>query len=61
MALHAGQKKEYVKDFFNKKRSHLAGLKEEIRLRKALDLLIKEAKIKEKKVKEKKFCHLSIQ
>ncbi|MCG2677177.1 trigger factor [bacterium] len=47
MALSTGQKKEDLRDFFNKERSHLAGLKEEIRLKKALDFIINEARIKE--------------
>lgn len=47
MALSTGQKKEDLRDFFNKERSHLAGLREEIRLKKALELIVKEARIKE--------------
>jgi len=41
-----------LKDFFRKERSHLAGLREEIRLKKALELIVKEARIKDKRVKE---------
>ncbi len=47
MALSTGQKKEDLRDFFNKERSHLAGLREEIRLKKALELMVKEARVKE--------------
>jgi trigger factor len=54
MALNTGQKEEDLKDFFNKERSHLAGLKEEIRLKKALNLIVNEARIKEKKVRERR-------
>ncbi len=54
MALSTGQKKEDLRDFFNKERSHLAGLREEIRLKKALELIVKGARIKEKKVKERR-------
>ncbi len=47
MALSTGQKKEDLRDFFHKEKSHLAGLKEEIRLKKALDFIVNEARIKE--------------
>ncbi|MCK4648625.1 hypothetical protein KAT51_03785, partial [bacterium] len=46
MALSTGQKKEDLRDFFHKERSHFAGLREEIRLKKALELIVKEARIK---------------
>jgi len=46
MALSTGQKKKDLRGFFNKERSHLAGLREEIRLKKALELIVKEARIK---------------
>ncbi len=47
MALSTNQKKEDLRDFFDRERSHLAGLREEIRLKKALELIVKEARIKE--------------
>ncbi len=54
MALSTGQKKEDLKDFFEKEKSHLAGLKEEIRLKKALNFIVNEARVKEKKVRERR-------
>ncbi len=47
MALSTGQKKEDLRDFFDRERSHLAGLREEIRLKKALELIVDKARIKE--------------
>ncbi|HEA46780.1 MAG TPA: hypothetical protein ENH97_00005 [bacterium] len=54
MAKASGQKKEDLEEFFQKERSHLAGLREEIRLKKALELIVDKARIKEKKVKERR-------
>ena len=47
MASSTGQKKEDLRDFFNREKSHLGGLKEEIRLEKALDFIVNEARVKE--------------
>ncbi len=54
MALGTGQKTEALRDFFNKESNHLAGLREEIRLKKALELIVKEARVKEVKIKERR-------
>ncbi|GAG16949.1 unnamed protein product, partial [marine sediment metagenome] len=54
IALSTGQTKKDLRDFFNKERSHLAGLREEIRLKKALELIVKEARVKEVKIKERR-------
>ena len=54
MAKASGQKKEDLEEFFQKERSHLAGLREEIRLKKALELIINETRIKEVKIKERR-------
>ena len=54
MALSTGQKKEDLSDFFDRERSHLAGLREEIRLKRALELIVKGARIKEVTQKRRK-------
>jgi len=54
MALSTNQKKEDLRDFFDRERSHLAGLREEIRLKRALELIVKGARIKEVTQKRRK-------